>query len=162
MGCCDKKTDSKSDFEHGDSFTCPKCNNKGVKVKLVTPQSLLKDCCKSKINTELVYNFCKNIECDIAYYSNDPDNLFTKDELKVKATLKDKGLDVHVCYCFDHTRQSVLDEIKESGVSTVIEDIKAKMKDPGCFCETSNPQGGCCLANNIAWVKEAKGIVEKS
>lgn len=161
MGCCDKKADSKSEIDQDVSFTCPKCHSKGVKVKLITPLTLLKDCCKSKIDTDLLYKFCKNTECDIAYYSNDPNNLFTRDDLKVKATLKDKGLDVHVCYCFNHTRQSVLDEIRASGTSTVVENIKAKMKDPGCFCETSNPQGGCCLANNMAWVKEAKEITKE-
>lgn len=161
MGCCDIKTDSKSEIEQDVSFTCPKSHNKGVKVKLITPQTLLKDGCKSKIDTKLHYKFCKNTECNITYFSNDPNNFFTKDDLKVKATLKDKGLDVHVCYCFGHTRQSVLDEIRENGNSTVVEDIKAKMKDPGCFCETSNPQGGCCLANTIAWVKEAKEIANE-
>ncbi len=76
--------------------------------------------------------------------------------MKVKATVKDNGLDVHVCYCFDYTRQSILDEINKTGDTRALEDIKAKMKSPGCFCETSNPQGGCCLGNVTAWIKEAK------
>jgi len=38
---------------------------------------------------------------------------FSKDELIVKATLKDKELDVNTCYCFGITRQDILYEIKK-------------------------------------------------
>ena len=162
MGCCSKKTENEQPSDSSNIFECPKCKNIGAKVKIVTPQTFLKDCCKSKLDEELTYKFCKNTECEVAYFSSNENNFFNKDELKIKATLKDKGLDIHVCYCFNYTRQNVLDELKETGKSTVVEDIKAKMKDPGCFCETSNPQGGCCLANNIAWVKEAMETVKKS
>ncbi len=160
MGCCTKETEiDKPSNERGD-ILCPRCKFSGVKVKLITLQHLLKDSCQSKIDLESDYKFCKNSKCEVTYYSISNNFLLTKDQLKVKATLKDKGLDVNVCYCFGHTRQSVLDEIKETGFSTVLDDIKEKMKDPGCFCEISNPQGGCCLANNIAWIKEAKNVVD--
>lgn len=162
MGCCSRKKENEQSSNNSNKFECPKCEDKGVKVKIVTPQTFLKDSCKSKLSEELVYRFCKNTECEVAYFSNNESHFFTKHELKVKATLKDKGLDTNVCYCFNYTRQNVLDELIETGKSTVVENIKAKMKDPGCYCETSNPQGGCCLANNIAWVKEAKEIAEKS
>lgn len=154
MGCCDNKNEKKASKESNVDFTCPKCQNKGVKVQTITSRTLLKDCCKGKVNSELIYKFCKNSECNIAYFSVDESHYFTKEELSVKATLKDKGLDVNVCYCFGHTRQSISDEIKKTGSTSVLDDIKEKMKDPGCFCETSNPQGGCCLGNVAAWIKE--------
>lgn len=150
MGCCTKQ----SIQELGTDFKCPHCQNKGVKVQTVTPQALLRDCCKNKVREDALYKFCKNSKCETAYFSFDESHFFTKDELSVKATLKDSGLDVKLCYCFGHTRQSTLDEIKSTGCSTILEDVKLKMKDPGCFCETSNPQGGCCLGNITSWLKE--------
>lgn len=156
MGCCDNKNDSQSKEKTDTIFNCTKCQNKGVKVQIITLQSLLKDCCKGKISSNSIYKFCKNSECETVYFSRDKSHFFIKEELTVKATLKDKGLDVNVCYCFGHTRQSILDEIQSTGNSTVLEDVKAKMKNPGCFCETSNPQGGCCLGNITSWIKEVQ------
>ena len=161
MGCCSKESKSDQTLKVSVEFECPKCQSKGVKIKYVTPQAQLKEQSKDKLNPDLAYKYCKNSECDIAYFSEDKKVTFSKDELIVKATLKDKGLDVNTCYCFGITRQDILDEIKKTGNSSAVETIKAKMKDPGCFCETSNPQGGCCLANNMEWVKEAKEITKK-
>ncbi|MBT6326917.1 MAG: copper chaperone Copz family protein [Bdellovibrionales bacterium] len=162
MGCCSKDSKGDQNLNTSITFECPKCQSKGVKVKYITPQALLKECCKDKLNPNSTYKYCKNSECNIVYFSEDRNVFFIKDELTVKATLKDKGLDVNTCYCFGITRDDILNEIKETGDSNAVETIKAKMKDPGCFCETSNPQGGCCLANNMAWVKEAKKIAQNS
>lgn len=154
MGCCNKNTEVKVNV--GAEFTCPKCSNEGVVVKLITPQTLLEDVHKKHIRTNSIYKFCKNSNCEVVYFSDDPSHLFTKEDLTVKTTLKDKGLDVKVCYCFGHTRQSILTELQTFGETKVLEDVKSKMKDPGCFCERSNPQGGCCLGNVTSWIKEAK------
>jgi hypothetical protein len=155
MSCCDVKNkghSKKNDF----LFSCPKCEDKGTKVKIITPKTLLIDSSKIKIQELLAYKFCKNRDCEIAYFTKDKNHYFTKHDLGIEATLKDQSLSVKTCYCFGHTRQSIIDEIKKTGQSTVVEDIKEKMKSLGCFCETSNPQGDCCLSNNVAWVKEAK------
>jgi len=140
------------------SSECPNCQNQGKPVRLETLQSLLLAEAKAKLDETQNYYFCPNSQCDVVYFSNEPKiSLFTKD-LSVKVTQKDQGLGVNVCYCFGHTRQSVLNEIRNSGHSTVLEDIKKKMKDPGCFCERSNPQGSCCLGNVGAWIKVAKSL----
>ncbi|AUN97689.1 hypothetical protein C0V70_06100 [Bacteriovorax stolpii] len=154
MGCCNKNAEDKTNVIT--EFTCPKCSNKGVVVELITPQTLLKDVLKEHLRTNCIYKFCKNSNCEVAYFSEDPSHLFTKENLTVKATLKDPGLDVKVCYCFGHNRQSILTELRTSGETEVLKDIKSKMIDPGCFCERSNPQGGCCLGNVTSWIKEAK------
>jgi hypothetical protein len=155
MSCCDIKNEDhtkKNNF----LFTCPECEDKGTKVEMVTPKTLLMDSSKIKIHESLKYKFCRNRNCKIAYFTKNNNHYFTKYELKIKATLKDQSLSVKTCYCFGHTRQSIIDEIKKTGQSTVVKDIRGKMKSLGCFCETSNPQGSCCLSNNVAWVKEAK------
>lgn len=163
-GCNSKKnnnTNNENEKKETMDFTCPQCEEKGSKVKMITLQSLLKECCKSKIENDIPYKFCKNSNCNVVYFSNQKEFFFTKDDLSVKATQKDSGLDVNVCYCFGYTRQDILDELKSTGKTDALNDIKAKMKAPGCFCETSNPQGGCCLGNVTAWIKEAKEIILK-
>lgn len=154
MGCCNKESEDKT--KQGTGFNCPKCDDKGVVVEFITPQTLLEDIHKELLRGNCVYKFCKNPKCNVAYFTEDSLHFFTKENLIVKATLKDKGLDVKVCYCFGHTRQSILSELQLSGDTNVLEDVKSKMKDPGCFCEKSNPQGGCCLVNVSSWIKEAK------
>lgn len=162
MSCCSLKAiDKGNEKKEILVFTCPKCKDKGSMVKTITLQSLLKECCQSKVERDIPYKFCKNSECEVIYFSSKKEHFFTKDELTVKATLKDAGLDVNVCYCFGHTRQSVIDELKSTGKTNVLDEVKAKMKNPGCFCETSNPQGNCCLGNITAWIKEAKGLIKR-
>ena len=61
-----------------------------------------------------------------------------------------------ICYCFKHSKQELYDAIQEGTEQEILDDIKAKMKDPGCFCETANPSGKCCLADNMAFIKHFK------
>lgn len=50
-----------------------------------------------------------------------------------------------ICYCFNKSRAEVLLAIKNGEASLIVDEVKSKMKDPGCFCEKSNPSGKCCL-----------------
>lgn len=61
-----------------------------------------------------------------------------------------------ICYCFKHSKQELYDAIQEGKENEILNDIKSKMKDPGCFCETANPSGKCCLADNMAFIKHYK------
>lgn len=154
MSCCNTGPRKKNT-----NVLCPKCNGEGIVVQSITPKNLIKDDVHHQVRADLTYKYCKNENCDASYFTEDKSHYFTINDLRERPTLKDKGLDVKVCYCFGHTRQSVLSELKATGQSTVLEDIKSKMKDPGCFCEVSNPQGSCCLGNVTAWIKEAKKLI---
>lgn len=154
MGCCNTDTKKAESIEK--ESKCPNCGEDGTFVDIVTVKSLVKEQFQTKIAFDEDYKFCKSPDCNIVYFSNDSDHYFQTEDLKEKATLKDRGLDVKVCYCFGHTRQTVLSEIQKTEHSSVLQDIKAKMKDPGCFCERSNPQGTCCLGNVSSWIKETK------
>jgi len=83
------------------------------------------------------------------------DKHFDVRHLRVRVHQKSpEDMEVPVCYCFDHSPKSIADEIRETGKSTVINQIKSSMKNPGCHCEDANPQGGCCLGNVTAVVKQ--------
>lgn len=149
MNCCDSLT-QKERIE----FVCPKCTQKGSSVDIVTLRSLLHDKVQMNIIESAHYKYCKTSNCDVSYFSQN--NYFEVEDLKVKATHKDQSMDVSICYCFGHTRKSIFNDIKTNGETSALEDIKKKMKDPGCFCERSNPQGNCCLGNVAAWINQVK------
>jgi len=153
MECCQKKI---KEANQKVKRICPTCNNLGVNVKMITLQSLLKESPKKLINDSLKYSFCKNKNCEVVYFTSIKTHLFLTTDLIVKVTSKDEGIDVPTCYCFNYTRKSILEDLKLNGKTTAIDDIKAKMKNPGCFCEKSNPQGSCCLSNNLQWIEKAK------
>lgn len=67
-----------------------------------------------------------------------------------------RDLDGLICYCFKHSKQSLFDAIQSNKEHEIVNDIKAKMKDPGCFCETSNPSGKCCMADVMGFIKHHK------
>jgi len=51
------------------------------------------------------------------------------------------------CYCFQKSQKDLLDAVKNQQETDFLNDIKSKMKKLGCFCETANPSGKCCLAD---------------
>lgn len=66
-------------------------------------------------------------------------------------------LDGLICYCFKHSKQSLFDAIQSNKEQEIVNDIKKKMKDPGCFCETANPSGKCCMADILGFIKQHRG-----
>ncbi len=61
-----------------------------------------------------------------------------------------------VCYCFEWTNEKMREELKTVGETRALEDIKAKMVDPGCNCEVLNPSGKCCLGDVTKSIKHLK------
>ena len=68
----------------------------------------------------------------------------------------DINLDGLICYCFKYSKQELFDAVKNGNQELIIQDIKSKMEDPGCFCETANPSGKCCLGDVQSFIKQAK------
>jgi hypothetical protein len=61
-----------------------------------------------------------------------------------------------ICYCFKQSKQELFNAIGSGNEKDILDDIKSKMKNPGCFCETANPSGKCCLADIHAFIKHYK------
>tara|TARA_R110000868_G_scaffold132380_2_gene343111 strand:- start:40211 stop:40420 length:210 start_codon:yes stop_codon:yes gene_type:complete len=58
-----------------------------------------------------------------------------------------------ICFCFNYSKLEFEKAIKEGREDLIIEDIKAKIKDPGCSCKTLNPSGKCCLPDIAKFIK---------
>lgn len=162
---------------------CPSCGKKAKRVSPVTLGALLKDkfaepftadgqsCCDSNgegckpVTGDTGWRFCDSPDCDVVYFSEAGDTTFTKSQLKVAVGVKETTGERPLCYCFGHSVASIKDELRTKGHSNALEDIRAKMKDPGCRCETENPSGACCLGSvtkGIQIAQEELGMTQSN
>lgn len=141
---------------------CPSCRTKGKRVGVVTLRSLLKpeetviqgtaetrECasageCRTPIE-DTGWRFCDSTKCDVVYFSETTDEQFKLSNLKVDVGVKQISGERPLCYCFGHSVASIKAELCNKGRSDALDDIRAKMKSPGCHCATANPSGACCL-----------------
>lgn len=157
---------------------CPSCGNKAKRVSTTTLAALLHDeyaaqfktdgqsCCASEgegctsIKADTGWRFCESKNCDVVYFSEEGDTSFTKSQLRVAVGVKEEAGPRPLCYCFGHSVASIKEELVATGTSNAQDDIRAKMKDPGCRCETENPSGSCCLGVVAKGIKVAQKELE--
>lgn len=132
---------------------CPTCGNKGRTVQPLTVRSLLTDEVVGLV-AEAEYRFCESRDCDVVYFADGQS--FTKSDLNVPVGVKEMIGERPLCYCFGHSVASIKDELRTNGRSDALADIRQKMKDPGCRCETENPSGACCLGTVADGIETAK------
>lgn len=46
-----------------------------------------------------------------------------------------------ICFCFDYSRQDIIDDALKNGRSFILERIIAEKKSGGCSCAKKNPKG---------------------
>jgi len=145
-GCCSPKPKGKA--------VCPNCGEKAKGVLTLTLESLLTNEAKSKLDALDGFYYCKTPTCKSVYFRDD--TVLTQDDLTVVVGLKEGAKPATVCYCFEWTKEKIQAELEETGETVALQDIKAKMENPGCSCETLNPSGGCCLGDVTQAIKALK------
>ncbi|WP_286765228.1 MULTISPECIES: mercuric transporter MerT family protein [Rhodopirellula] len=121
-----------------------------------------RSCCATEeegctsIKEDTGWRFCPSQDCDVVYFTEEGDTQFTKPQLKVSVGVKESSGERPLCYCFGHSVGSIKEELRMKGHSDALDDIRAKMKDPGCHCETSNPSGSCCLGSVTKGIRIAQ------
>ena len=133
---------------------CPACGKAGKAVKQITLRSLLVEAARERIE-DTDYHFCQSADCETVYFAKDEGSTFTKADLTVRVGIKENTAPRPVCYCFNHTIEEIEEDIRSSGKSDVLDDIKTRMKE-ACWCETKSPMGSCCLATVTKQVKAAQ------
>jgi len=143
---------------------CPKCRKMGKTVSPVTLRALLKDEYSAEVTEfgckppkgDAGWRFCDSPNCDVVYFGEQHGVTFTEDQLAVSVCAKETTGERPLCYCFGHSVATIIGELQTKGRSEALEDIRAKMKDPGCHCETANPSGSCCLGSVTKGIQIAK------
>ncbi|MGE7271976.1 putative iron-sulfur cluster-binding metallochaperone [Brevibacillus panacihumi] len=130
---------------------CPSCGEKGKKVPLITLKSLLVASFLETIEPDNPYYFCPNSSCNTVYFSQTSSQTFEENALKVHVFQKNSDKDVPICYCFDWTRDRLIQSVSDN--QQPIEHIKDHVQAGRCGCEVNNPQGACCLGNVTAYLR---------
>ncbi len=132
--------------------SCPACGAVGEPVKSITLRSLLQPHLLQQVQDE-GYRFCASPECQLVYFSTDGAQTFSRGDLTLRVGVKEVGAPRPLCYCFDHSAESLREDWVLNGKSTILESIKAEVKAGNCRCEVTNPSGGCCLGDVIKKMK---------
>ena len=136
---------------------CPICHEKAKGVLAKTLEHLLTKNAKTKLSCFDGFHYCKTPTCKVVYFRGD--EILTQDDVSVVVGLKEGASPATVCYCFEWSKEKIKAELKATGKTTALEDIKTKMEDPGCSCEILNPSGGCCLGDVGKAIKEVQKTV---
>jgi hypothetical protein len=131
---------------------CPECGEKAKGVLGKTLQHLLTEAAKEKLLCFDGFYYCKTASCEVVYFRDE--TILTQKAMSVVVGCKEGASPATVCYCFAWTKEKIQAEIEAMGKTTALEDIKAKMENPGCACEVLNPSGGCCLGDVTKAIKE--------
>ncbi len=135
--------------------TCPVCQTKGKAVNTQTVKAML----AVSLTTLRAgsYHFCRTPDCPVVYFATDGQQIFRESDLRERVYQKHSSDDaVWVCYCFRHSLGTIHANLATTGVSTVIDQIKAGIAAEQCGCDIRNPQGDCCLGNVLALLKRLK------
>lgn len=94
---------------------------------------------------EGAYRYCPDAECRVVYFGEGEGRSFTTGDLRIRVGLKEREVDIPLCYCFGFDEAGAREEIARTGLSTVPQRIAALIKERMCACPARNPSGACCL-----------------
>ena len=135
-----------------ETVVCPTNGKAGKRIDIQTIKAMLAVPLTEVRSAQ--YYFCKESDCPTVYYSANGQT-FSEEHLRERVFQKNPkdGL-VQVCYCFQHTSDSIRSELAATGGTTAVASITAGIQADQCACNIRNPQGSCCLGNVNKLVKQ--------
>lgn len=130
------------------------CNDCGEVGRIVARQTVVHHVRSQKlaeVKSE-EYKFCPSENCRTVYYSASGE-VFTVEDVRELVTSKSSGDNRPLCYCFGFTEGFARQEIVETGMSSVPEQVSQFIKEKLCCCEVRNPSSVCCLGEINRTVK---------
>jgi len=122
---------------------CPKCSERGLLVRNLTVRSLLKPESKNRFS-DIAFYLCMSTDCEVSYYSKEPNEIFTTKDVKVPIWFKKDADPKYACYCNKITDEEAFNAVKETGLSEMSEVIEFLREKVKCACVAMNPSGQCC------------------
>ena len=134
-----------SETNQNDTDLCPRCGEKGKPVSFATVGAMAKTAVEAAKLSARKFKLCRNRDCPVVYYTGEVQ--LEKSDLRVPVTFKERNYEGPVCYCFNHTVESIRAEIQTKGHSAAQHMITQEVKAGRCACEVKNPAGTCCLGD---------------
>lgn len=155
MDCCNLPSGTNSsgraerstdDPPQADNGVCPVCHARGRSVDPITLKALLTTTALKHLQPTS-HRFCASRDCHVVYFAGE--SVFNADDLTVPVWQKSADPSVPVCYCFEHSEESIRAMMSDNAANGPVEEIKRLVQEGRCACEVRNPQGSCCLGNVI-------------
>lgn len=122
---------------------CPKCGEKGARVKAGTVRYHLRDEFRTDA-VDKIYGLCMSSDCEVSWYAQDGSHHFSIDQTETQIWTKKDADPVMACYCNDITREQVAWAINRKGLRTMEEIILHYRDEMQSMCAVKNPMGRCC------------------
>ncbi len=133
---------------------CPSCGASGKGVGAITLRSLLTAKGLAAAGDAEGYRHCPAATCEVSYFQPEAGVTIDKSDVTVCIGTKETSGPRPLCYCFGHSWESIEEDIRSTGMTSVADEITSRCRAGEDRCEETNPQGSCCLGNVRRAVKE--------
>lgn len=133
---------------------CPKCAEKGQRVKSGTVKALLNKSHRADVKDK-TYGVCMTPDCDVSWYANDGTHHFTIADTATQIWTKSDAKETMACYCNEITKQMVTRAVKDHGLNDMVSIIKHYRGAVVSKCAVRNPAGRCCTEGFNQMINEA-------
>jgi hypothetical protein len=134
-----------------DPKQCPSCGTRGHRVPPATLVAL------ARVPPEATdpWRFCPSNACEVVWFGETTRGVVERVDLRVRVGVKETAADRPICYCFGHDGTTIA--ARATTDDPVYREIRERCRRGEDRCETTNPQGHCCLADVLAIEREARG-----
>ena len=144
-------------FEFKENNLCPFCKKEANKVSSTTVKAMIKNEDKKDIVNFDNFHFCDNPNCSVIYFKDK--RVIKQNQLIKKVGIKEWIIPKTICYCFNITKDKLIENALLYGKGYVVENLKRKISKQKCDCKRKNPSGQCCLSDINKTIKKLNFVL---